>query len=152
MRELASMLGRAPGLHTLQFNDNTPLADDTTRAWIEDEVQKMGGSGGGGGGGGARAGSPLDKAVAEAQNLLANEQLPEALTLIHKALNSVTKPVDRFRGRLEIAKLCLAAGQTGIARAQLDGLDKLAEHHRLSEWEPALCTDLYSALLQRIAA
>ena len=145
MRELASMLGRAPGLHLLQFNDNTPLADDATRAWIEDEVQKMGG-GGGGGGGGARAGSPLDKAVAEAKNLLANDQLPEGLTLVHKALGSVTKPVDRFRGRLEIAKLCLAAGQIGIARAQLDGLDKQAAHHRLSEWEPALCTDLYSAL------
>ncbi len=148
MRELASMLTRAPALHTLQFNDNTPLADEATRAWIDDEVQKMGGGGGdgGGGGGGARAGSPLDKAIAEAKNLLANEQLVEGLAMIHKALGNVTKPVDRFRGRLELAKLCLQGGQMSIARAQLEGLDKLAEHHRLSEWEPVLCIDLYAAV------
>ena len=146
MRELASMLGRAAGMHTLQFNDNTPLADEATRAWIEDEVQKMGGAGGGGGGGGARAGSPLDKAIAEAKNLLASEQLIEGLALIHRALGNVTKPADRFRGRLELAKLCIQANQMGIARAALEGLDKIAEHHRLFEWEPALSTDLYSAM------
>ena len=145
MRELASVIARAPGLHTLQFNDSTPLADDATRAWIDDEVQKMGG-GGGGGGGGTRAASPLDKALAEAKNLVASEQLLDGLALVQKALGNVTKPVDRFRARLEIAKLCLQAGQIGIARAQLDGLDNLAAHHRLSEWDPALCADLYGAL------
>ena len=52
-------------------------------------------------------------------------------------------PSHRFKGRLEIAKLCLTAGQNEIALAQLEGLEKVAEQHRLIDWEPQLATDLY---------
>lgn len=72
-------------------------------------------------------------------------QLPNAVAVIAKVLVTATKPVDRFRGKLEIAKLCLQGEQYGIARAQLDGLDKQAADHRLWDWDPALCAELYEA-------
>jgi type VI secretion system protein VasJ len=147
MREVAALLSRAEGLHTLTFNDGTPIADADTQAWITDEVLKAFGGGGGGGGGAVKkSGSPVDGAINEAKNLAANGQLPEAMAAIAKVLPATPKPSDRFRGQLEMAKLCLQAGQFAIARAQLEGLDRQAERHHLAEWEPALAADLYGAL------
>src|SRR5262249_27926872 len=100
----------------------------------------------GGGGGGGRATDPLQRPLAQARELLAAGSVPEAVAIIAKVLPTATRPSDRFRIPLEIAKLCLEGGQTAIARPQLDGLDRVAERHRLEEWDPALCADLYAAL------
>jgi type VI secretion system protein VasJ len=143
--EVASLLLRAEGLGSLLFKDGTPIADDETRAWIEGEVQK-GPRGGAVHGAPRAAASPLDQPIEEARALADNGQLPEAVARISKALGAAAKPVDRFRGRLEIAKLCLGGGQAAIACAQLDGLERLAERHHLDEWEPALSAELYAAL------
>ena len=143
--EVSALLHRAEGLPALRFNDGTPLADDETRAWIEGEVQRGSGSGAGHGASRAAA-SAVDQAIPEARALAESASLPEAVARITRALGATTRPADRFRGRLEIARLCLAGGQAAIACAQLDGLERLAERHHLDEWEPALAAELYAAL------
>lgn len=145
MREVASMLSRAEGLHTLTFNDSTPIADDDTKAWIEGEVLKSFASGGGGPAV-RRPSNPLDGAIGDARAFAANGQLPEAIAAVKKVLPGLVKPADKFRGQLEIARLCIQAGQFPIARASLEALDKLAERHRLADWEPALAAEFYAAL------
>ena len=142
VRELAALLARAPNLPDLAFDDGKPFADDETKAWIAGTVL----AGGGGGGGGGAARSPVDKAVADAKKLVAEGQLPGAMGLLSRAITQAVSPAQRFKGRLELAKICLDNGLVEIASAQLEGLEKLAEHHRLIDWEPQICTDLYSNL------
>lgn len=147
LREVAFMLQRASALPELAFNDGRPFADDETKAWIAAEVQPMLGSGGGGGGAGAGGGkSYLDKPLKQARELLASEQLADALTVLAKAAAAAPTPVDRFKVKLASAQMCLQVQQFIVAKAQLEGLDKLIEQHGLLHWEPALCAEHYAAL------
>jgi type VI secretion system protein VasJ len=147
LREVAILLARAPKLPSLQFNDGTPLADGQTKMWLDAEVAVVfGGAGGGGGGGGGAAAGQMEGPIAEARGLAAGGKLDEAIALLGKAAASAPSPADRFRGRLAQAKLCLQAEQFAVARAQLEGLDRIAAAHRLTDWEPELCAEMYSAL------
>jgi type VI secretion system protein VasJ len=158
LKELALLLQRAPELATLTFNDGVPFADEQTRAWIDAEVRPMLGAGGGGGGAAAgRGGAPagkgfraLEKAVAEAGTFIENGDPLSAIQAVTKVSGLATTPVDKFRARLAIAQICLQIGQLPIARAQLDGLERMAKLHRLDEWDPELCAELYGALYSTI--
>jgi type VI secretion system protein VasJ len=145
VRSLGAHLARFPQLVSMSFSDGTPFADAQTKMWLEAEVQS-GGGGGGGGGGGTGAASVLDAPIAEARTLAASGKLSEAIDVVAKASAAAPSGADRFRGRLAVAKLCLQSGQFAVARAQLEGLVGLVEQHRLSDWEPELCADLYGAL------
>jgi type VI secretion system protein VasJ len=148
LREVAIVLARAPKLPSLQFNDGTPFADGQTKMWLDAEVASVFGAaavGGGGGGGGA---GHMEGPIGEARGLAASGKLDEAIALLGKAAAGAPSPAERFRGRLAQAKLCLQAEQFAVARAQLEGLDKIAGAHRLTEWEPELCAEMYSALYE----
>jgi len=137
-RETAALLARAPDLPKLKFANGVPFASEDTKAWAS------GLAAGGGGGGGAK--SPVDKAIVEAAKLVLAEQLPQAVALLSRVANQVSSPAQKFRARLEIAKLCLQAQLLDVASAQLETLEKLADRHRLAAWDPALCADMYANL------
>jgi type VI secretion system protein VasJ len=143
LRGVGGFLARAPGMPNLSFNDGTPFADPATKQWIDAEVKPVMGGGGGGGG---PAVSPLEAKIDQAKSLAANGALPDAVQLLLKAPGEVRMPVDRFRGKLAVAQVCLQAEQVLIARSALDGLDRLVEQHRLWEWDPELCSQFYQAL------
>lgn len=146
LREVGVLLSRAPSLPDLTFNDGTPIADQATKDWIESDVKPILGSGGGGGGGGGPRVSPLEAKMTEARAMVANGALPDAVALVVKASAAAQTPVERLRGKLAVAQLCLQGEQFLVARAQLEGLDKMVERHRLWEWEPVLCAQFYEAL------
>lgn len=154
--EVALLLRRAPGLVDFTFNDGVPLADDQTKAWIDAEVRPVLGAGGapsGGGAGGAPGGKgfrALDKAMSEARAFIEAQEPLSAIQAVTKVAAQAITPVDKFRSKLGIAKICLEIGQLAIARAQLDGLERMAKQHRLDEWDPELCGELYGALYQAI--
>ena len=139
--ELGALLARVPELLGLTFSDGSPFADDDTKAWIASTVQ-----GGGGGGGGAPAAGPVDKVLVEAKQLASEGQLAPAVALMTRAIGQTAGAPLRFKARLELAKMCLDAGLPEIAGAELEGLERIAEQHRLIDWEPKLCTDLYAYL------
>jgi hypothetical protein len=70
-----------------------------------------------------------------------------------RTATSAASPMVRFRAKLEGAKLALNGGFADLARAQLEGLDRLVEKHRLDEWDPDLTVQLYATLYraQRLA-
>jgi type VI secretion system protein VasJ len=152
------LLRRAPGLATFTFNDGVPLADDLTKAWIDNEVRPVLGSGGapsggGGGGGGAPGGKSaraLEKALTEARAFIEAQEPFSAIQAVTKVAAQTITPVDKFRSKLAIAKICLEIGQLAIARAQLESLERMAKQHRLDEWDPELCGELYGALYQTV--
>jgi type VI secretion system protein VasJ len=138
VKETAALLARAPELPTLSFADGTPMANADTQAWC--------GSLGGGGGGGGGGKSPVDKAVAEAEKLILAEQLPQAIAVLSRVASQAVAPAHRFKARLELGKICLRMQLLDIARAQLEGLERLAEEHRLAAWDPELCAEMYANL------
>ena len=145
--QLAALLARAPGLSTFKFNDGTPTADADTIAWLETAIK---GAFASGGGGGPRATNPTDKAIREAQEKLGGDapDLPGAFAILHKAAKSASAPADKFKARLALAKIALQVNQIGIAKAQLEGLERTAAYHHLAEWQPDVCAELYGALFQ----
>ncbi len=78
--------------------------------------------------------------------------LAGAFAILHKAVKAAPAPADKFRARLAIAKTSLQVGQMSIAKAQLEGLERMAAYHHLAEWQPDLCAELYSALFQVLRA
>ncbi|HSN99973.1 MAG TPA: type VI secretion system domain-containing protein, partial [Candidatus Nanopelagicales bacterium] len=145
LAEVAALLARAPGLSSMTFNDGYPFADDDTKAWIQAEVAAAGG-GGGGGGAPSRPKSYVDKPLGEARKLLASEQPVDALAVLAKAAMTAPTPLDRVRTKLALAQMCLDLQQIAIARAQLEELERVAEQHRLIDWQPEMCAELYAGL------
>ena len=90
----------------------------------------------------------VHEAIQEAQAKLAGDapDLPGAFAILHKAAKTAPAPADKFRARLALAKIALQVNQVNIAKAQLEGLERMAAYHHLAEWQPDLCADLYGAL------
>ncbi|HHH28924.1 MAG TPA: type VI secretion system protein TssA [Polyangiaceae bacterium] len=146
--QVALVLKRVPNLPTLAFSDGTPFADGATQMWIEAEVLPVLASGEGGGGGADT--SALGEALKEARDLAVKGELGKALDAVALATASAGTPVDRFRGQLASAQLCLGAGQHAIARSQLEGLTQQIEAHQLTSWDPAICAEVYGGLYSAI--
>jgi type VI secretion system protein VasJ len=146
---VALFLRRVPSMNKLTFSDGTPFADGQTAMWLEQEVAAALGSGDGGGGGGAVA-SALDEPLKEARELAVKGELGKALAVVAGAAQGAPTPVERFRGQLAMAQLCLGAGHYAIARSQLEGLTGQIQQHVLTTWDPALCADVYAALFTSI--
>jgi type VI secretion system protein VasJ len=142
--EIAILLRRLPLLPTLQFNGGEPFADGQTRMWLDSEVAAA--LGGSGGSAAAAEPSVLDEPLKEARDLAIKGKLADAVALVTRAADSAPTPVDRFRGQLAVAQLCLQAGQFAVARAQLLGLADDVERRGLRAWQPRLCAELYATL------
>lgn len=142
--ETAALVARVPGLAELTFADGTPFADGDTRAWLASLA-----GGGGGGGAGSGGGSPMDRVARDARKLAEEDQFTQGVALLSRAVREAPTETLRFRGRLEIARLCFDFNATDVAMAQLDALERAIDHHHLRAWEPALCTQVY-ALSYRI--
>jgi len=145
--EAIALVHRSPGIDKLLFRGGTPFATDTAKQWLGG----LAGPGGGGGGGASADKDGLGKAVARAREHIAAGEAPQAIAAIEKVAKSTASAVVRFRAKLEAAEISLLAGYADLARAQLDGLDRIAKAHGLEEWDPELAVRMY-ALLYRCQA
>jgi type VI secretion system protein VasJ len=144
--ELGALLARAPELVDLSFVDGTPFANEETRAWAASASAKPAGGGAASRSSGGGGRSPVDKAVADADAAAAEGDVAKAIQVLARAVTQAQAPAHRFRARLELGKLCLRNSLFDIARAQLEGLERLAEDHRLAAWDPELCVEMYANL------
>jgi type VI secretion system protein VasJ len=148
---IALFLKKIPTMPKLMFNDSTPFADGQTIMWIEQEVLPVLASGNGAGGSSAAAApSVLDEPLKEARELAVKGELPKALGIVASAAAGAPTPLDRFRGKLAMAQLCLNAGRYAVARSQLEGLTAQITRHDLTAWDPTLCAEVYAGLYASI--
>lgn len=145
--QVALVLKKVPNLPKLAFSDGTPFADGATQMWIDAEVLPVLASGDGGA---AKDEGALGEALKEARDLAVKGELGKALSAVAAATASAGTPVDRFRGQLASAQLCLGAGQHAIARSQLEGLTLQIDAHQLTSWDPAICAEVYGGLYNAI--
>jgi type VI secretion system protein VasJ len=150
-RELVAFLMRNKGVERLLYSDNVPFADNTTRAWLEEEVGKYGG---GGGKGPSKAQLAVD---AEEQEIKARFEEARSMVLAGSVIEGLQLGIalsmrggdarGRFRSRLLVAQMALEGNKRDLAKPMLEALVSDVEAHHLETWEPALCIPVYSSLL-----
>jgi type VI secretion system protein VasJ len=92
-----------------------------------------------GGGGGD---DPRAKKLKEARALAARRQLAEAIAMLQKEAAAATSRRDRFRWKLDLARVCFEGGKATLALPLLESLDGDAQKFMLDEWEPELSADV----------
>jgi type VI secretion system protein VasJ len=142
--EVRALVGRLPGLAKLTFSDGTPLADEATRSWLEEEVGKAGG--------GARrtapaAGEASAARIAQVKELLGAGQVAEALRASREGAAGAGSERERFLLRLDVARLLVGSGLKALALATYQDLDREAQERELDDWEPALAAECLRGLI-----
>ncbi len=147
-----------PEIPTWTLNDDTPAANPETQRWLQETVLPP-------------PPPPVSEAeppvYAAAQNTTAaaedappdvleiardfirRGQLPQAIQLLMRDAAQQPSGRARFQRRLQIAQLCMSAGQGKIAHPVLEELVKEIEERRLEEWEDGeMLSPALSLLLQ----
>jgi type VI secretion system protein VasJ len=144
--ELRSLVGRLPGLLALSFSNGTPLADQATRDWLEEQAGAGGGKGRAAGAGDALSEGAAAK-LAEAKTLLGAAQVAQGLQAVQEAVGAARNDRERFRVRLEAARLYVSAGLKALAQGAYQDLDREAQARALDAWEPALAAECLRGLI-----
>ena len=150
LREAAILVERYPWITDLLYSDETPFADGQTKNWVEKTVKPALGAASdaqqGAAGGSMDSDPQVHKDFEEAQDLLAKQKWNEALDLMQKGIDADPTRRGSFQRRLNLANLCLDAGQPAMARPLLEQLDEEIERFSLDQWEPGLCVQVWNCL------
>jgi type VI secretion system protein VasJ len=140
--EVVHLTRRLSKLETLSFADGTPLADSTTRKWLETEQGAPRPSSSAG------ATSRQDDARTEKiRGLLASGQAADAIALLQEAAQTAPSAEARFQARLTLAQTCSSAGQPQVARGLYAALDAESVQRHLDSWNPTLAAQVVEGLL-----
>jgi len=145
-----SLLNDVPELPTWTLDDDTPTANPETQRWLEEMVLPK---------------PPEPVALQEAQpepepvsmpvyeseaepeegappdaldlarELIQRGQLPQAIQLLMRDAAQQPSGRARFQRRLQVAQLCVNAGQNKVAHPVLEELVNEIDQRRLEEWE-----------------
>jgi type VI secretion system protein VasJ len=153
--ELLSLVRRIPGILDLQFKNGIAFADGQTKMWIETEVipsiasipaeTKIVTDTGKGG---DTSKESINEVVAEARKIAAGGKLNDAISLLKNHLVTSALHREQFLWKLNMAKLCLEAGNAKLALPQLESLDEEVSQFSLEQWEPELALEVIRALYQ----
>lgn len=143
------LLNDIPHIATWTLDDDTPCANPETQRWLEENVIP-------------RPPEPVvverepepapppvyalpaEPASAEgappdvfdmAREFIRRGQLPQAIQLLMRDASQQPSGRARFQRRLQIAQLCMGAGQGKVAHPVLEELVREIEDRRLEEWE-----------------
>ncbi len=147
IQETRGLLARFPDLKDLSFYNGVPLADETTRAFIERELREEE-SAGPAPAAAAPAGDRLAEAAVRAGELAGRGEIEKSLEVFHEGLRATASGRERFLWRLAAARHCARVGQIALALDLLEGLDREAAERGLEAWEPELGADVLNAALQ----
>jgi len=154
-----ALLKDIPELPSWTLSDDTPAANPETQRWLEENVipkapapqaheaqpeplytptpEAQ-----------AADGAPPD-VLEMARDFIQRGQLPQAIQLLMRDAAQQSSGRARFQRRLQIAQLCMSAGQGKVAYPVLEELVKEIEERRLEEWEDSEVISPPLALLLR---
>jgi type VI secretion system protein ImpA len=147
---LQSLLKDIPEIPTWTLNDDTPTANPETQRWLEEMVLP-------------KPSEPVVAEEAQpepppvyvqareadteptesappdamdlARDLIRHGQLSQAIQLLMRDAAQQPSGRARFQRRLQVAQLCVSAGQNKVAHPVLEELVNEIEQRRLEEWE-----------------
>ncbi len=141
--ETRTLLARMPELVSLSFADGTPLASQSTRAWIDQHVaprERLPAAP-------AAQGIEEPPELGEARAFLSGGKVEEGLALMQRAVQRASTGRGRFLARLELARACDVAGLTALAKATYEALEREVRAHDLESWEPALAVETLRGII-----
>jgi len=154
LQETAMLVERFPWVTELFYSDGTSFVGAQTKNWIEKSVKPVFGATPAYAGGKqtvtAGGESPEDSKISEdfnkATDMLSRQKWGDALDLMQNGIDAEPTCKGRFQRRLNLASLCLDAGQPSMARPLLEQLDEEIERFSLDQWEPGLCLQVWNNL------
>ncbi len=158
--ELNALLLDYPDLPEATLMDDTPTANQETRNWLK-EIAPAAASAGDMGyqqpaedeiDGGSSAESGADKpadAYELAKDALSERRGDDALEILFNAAEVERSGRGRFQRRLQLAEVCLAAGNARIAQPVLEHLASEIDGHALEGWESATLLARVFALMYK---
>lgn len=151
LQETALFVERYPWICDLLYSDETPFADAQTKNWVEKTVKPVLGSGsaqtqGNATGDQVEGASQISEELEQALDLLSRQKWSDALDLMQKGIDTEPTRRGRFLRRMNLAILCLNAGQSNMARPILEQLDEEIERFSLDKWEPGICVSVWNYL------
>ena len=147
-QELRALLKRVPQLADLKYNDGTPFANGTTKAWLEELQQE--GTGVSRSSAAARE-ETLEADLEAAKELASSGKVSEALDVLQAGLIYGDLRSRTVR-QLEIARLALQHGKIRAALAVATEIAERAERMSLAAWEPGLARATSEILLKSLNA
>lgn len=147
--ELRTLLERVPSLPKLPTTDGSPLADDRSLMWLDEEVLAAKG-----GGATPRRSAPdiNPEAMTSIQQLLAGGKAGEALAAFEGLAASAPDGRARARIRLAQAEACRKAGAAKVAEAIYEALDAELTAMHIDRWEPDLVVECLAGRLSCMRA
>ena len=139
--ELRTLLERFPTLTRLRCEDGTPLCDENSRVWLQEEVLVKAGASSAGSSSRASDDSVSEESIAKARELLQAGKMAEAVALFQPLVAAARDARTRFRVRLAQADVCRKAGLVKVAHALYEALEAEANERHLEGWEPGLVLD-----------
>jgi len=153
LQETAIFVDRFPYVTEIFYSDGaTPFVDDQTKRWIEKSVKPVFGQGATvqqgaiAQGGLSETASKISENFEKASDLLAKQKWEEAVNMMQAGIDEEPTCKGRFQRRLNLANLCLDAGQPAMARPLLEQLDDDIGRFSLDQWEPGLCIQVWGHL------
>ncbi|MGA7343435.1 MAG: type VI secretion system protein TssA, partial [Terracidiphilus sp.] len=148
---LAAILKDVPEIPTWTLSDDTPTANPETQRWLEETVipkppepvaaeaeaqpePEPASYAPAAPSGGEAENAPPDL-LDTARELMARGHLPQALQLLMRDASQQPSGRARFLRRLQMAQLCVGAGQSKVAYPVLEELVKEIDQRQLEEWE-----------------
>ncbi|MBF0201970.1 MAG: type VI secretion system protein [Desulfamplus sp.] len=157
--ETALYIQRLKGMENLSFSDGTPFADPGTKEWlvsIKTTPESSGEPGARDGEGQAGTGtkSSLLKQISlktlEAEKLLRNNRIDEAVNKITSGLSTSRSGRERFLWRIALCRLLMTAKQTLVAMPHIDNILGTVDTYALMEWEPEIAVEALSVALMTL--
>ncbi len=130
--EVEILLRRLPGVEELTFDDGTPFADDSTRAWLRALTSRSDVS---------EESSPVLAAVDEARGLFFEGRKTAALDRLDQEFFRVRETTDRLMLRMEQCRLLIRAEQWVAATALADELMTVYKEQHMDKWSVKLAME-----------
>ncbi len=135
--ETALFIQTLNGVEQLSFSDGTPFADDATKVWLK-QIQS-----GDAGWDGMKPVSEADginrtisEKAGEAQQLIREKKLDNALSLFKEQLLAATSVRERFLWKIELCRILISSKQIVIASSYIDDILNNIDTYQLEAWEP----------------
>ena len=142
--ELRTLLRDLPQLLDAALTDDTPAANSETQKWLRELLAEPSGAP-------PLPNAPHGPAVddsrapgwqkrfvdpqALAQEAMRNGQQPKAVEILQREVERAGSGRARFLRKMQLARVCLAAGKDAIAQILLDDVAAAIDTHKLDDWE-----------------
>lgn len=145
--ETANYAGRLTGIEKLTFADGTPFAGEETREWLRSFSQT---EGGGSSGGGGQTEREVEQYLSEAQKMVKENKLAQALGDFRGKLNHASSLRERLIWETAFCRLLLRSKKAQLVIPYIKEILQTLDNYKLEQWEPLLALEALTVVLSSL--